>query len=348
MVAIAAVMVGLSWLGLTVPLVADAAPRTQVVQNTNPATVDSATAERTFAITDVATVSSVSISVTYAHPDHNASSTVSAACGPPVVDDGLVARPDEMSMSLRAPSGTVVSLIATSQYDAATPAGTMITAVFSDAAAAVAGPTFVSGSFLPYDGSFAALVGEPAVGDWTLVLGDDSLGDPLCYYEATLTVEGDAAIAPSITSPATATATVGNPIRHEFVAAGNPSVTMSYSDEVLPPGVTRSGDVVSAPPTAAGTFRVRAVASNGVGSDAVQEFTLVVAETPSSTTAPPTTAGASAGNDGRSGDAAPTTRGGGRPAAASLAFTGASDGLLVAVGLGLVLAGLVVLRTSRR
>ena len=68
MVAIAAVMVGLSWLGLTVPLVADAAPRTQVVQNTNPATVDSATAERTFAITDVATESSVSISVTCAHP----------------------------------------------------------------------------------------------------------------------------------------------------------------------------------------------------------------------------------------------------------------------------------------
>src|SRR5690606_31168231 len=82
-----------------------------------------------------------------------------------------------------------------------------------------------------------------------------------------LTVTGDA---PLITSADTAAGVAGSPFSHTFTAIGNPAPTLSYSNENLPPGVTRTGDTLAGTPLAAGTYTIDVTASNGVDPDAVQ------------------------------------------------------------------------------
>jgi photosystem II stability/assembly factor-like uncharacterized protein len=101
-----------------------------------------------------------------------------------------------------------------------------------------------------------------------------------------------ATAAPQITSAASANFTVGQQGSFTVTATGTPKPTLSESG-ALPSGVTfDSGKgLLSGTPAAGtgGTYSITFTAHNGIGSDAVQSFTLVVEEAPSITSAASTT-----------------------------------------------------------
>lgn len=86
-------------------------------------------------------------------------------------------------------------------------------------------------------------------------------------------------IAPAITSPASTTFTVGTPASFSVTTTGAPPPTVSESG-ILPAGVSfdASNGVLSGTPASgsAGTYPIVLTAHNGVGSDAIQNFTLTV------------------------------------------------------------------------
>lgn len=84
--------------------------------------------------------------------------------------------------------------------------------------------------------------------------------------------------APSITSANSATFSVGSAGNFAVTATGSPAPTFSVSG-VLPSGVSldASSGVLSGTPAAQGNYPVTIAASNGIGTDSVQSFTLVVA-----------------------------------------------------------------------
>lgn len=73
---------------------------------------------------------------------------------------------------------------------------------------------------------------------------------------------------------------VNQPFTYTFEAMGRPTPTITYSDENLPPGVTRDGDTLSGTPTQVGQYSITATASNGEGADAVMTLEIEVAESP--------------------------------------------------------------------
>ncbi|MGD0882140.1 MAG: Ig domain-containing protein, partial [Acidimicrobiales bacterium] len=79
--------------------------------------------------------------------------------------------------------------------------------------------------------------------------------------------------APAITSAASTTFNTGAAGTFTVTATGYPTPTITESG-TLPAGVTFSGGVLSGTPTATGTFPITLTASNGVGSNATQDFTL--------------------------------------------------------------------------
>jgi hypothetical protein len=87
----------------------------------------------------------------------------------------------------------------------------------------------------------------------------------------TLTVDAP----PKITSAAGATFTYGAAGRFTVSASGTPTPTLEEWG-TLPAGVSYSGGVLSGTPTEMGTFQVTFTASNGIGADSVQKFTLMV------------------------------------------------------------------------
>ena len=92
---------------------------------------------------------------------------------------------------------------------------------------------------------------------------------------------------PTITSTASATITAGVGFNHTFTATGDPAPTFSYTDETLPPGVTRTGDTLSGTPTTPGNYSITATASNGVAPNAVQVFEITITgDAPVITSAP--------------------------------------------------------------
>ena len=101
-------------------------------------------------------------------------------------------------------------------------------------------------------------------------------------------------VPPTITSaPPPATGTVGTAYNFTVTATGTPSPT--FTAPGLPTGVTISpAGVISGTPTTAGTFPGTITASNGVGSDATQNFTIVISlapVAPTITSAPPPATG---------------------------------------------------------
>jgi large repetitive protein len=93
-----------------------------------------------------------------------------------------------------------------------------------------------------------------------------------------ITVTGDATgTAPSITSASSTTFTVGSSGSFTVTASGSPSSTFSETG-ALPSGVTlSSAGILSGTPTGtSGTYPITITASNGVGSNATQSFTLSV------------------------------------------------------------------------
>ena len=80
---------------------------------------------------------------------------------------------------------------------------------------------------------------------------------------------------PSITSPTSATFIKGSPSSFTPTATGFPAPTITESGS-LPAGVSFAGGVLSGTPTQAGTFPITLTASNGIGVDVTQSFTLTV------------------------------------------------------------------------
>ena len=96
-------------------------------------------------------------------------------------------------------------------------------------------------------------------------------------------------VAPSFTSPATATFTEGSAGSFAVTANGSPAPTFSEVG-TLPAGVTlASSGVLSGTPTQDGTYPVTITATNGIGHRATQSFTLTVDSAPTITSTAGTT-----------------------------------------------------------
>ncbi len=91
---------------------------------------------------------------------------------------------DELSISLTSPSGTTIDLIPTDTYTDGDSLRFNIT--LDDSASDTVGST---NGGIPEDGTFAPFLGEPAVGTYTVTIGDDVGADPKSLNAATLTVE---------------------------------------------------------------------------------------------------------------------------------------------------------------
>jgi hypothetical protein len=113
---------------------------------------------------------------------------------------------------------------------------------------------------------------------------------PIATQSFTLTVNE----APNITSANSTTFVVGTPGSFTVTSTGYPSPTFNVSG-TLPSGVTLSTStgVLSGTPAVGtgGTYPITFTASNGVGSNAVQNFTLTVNQAPTITSANNTTFG---------------------------------------------------------
>jgi formylglycine-generating enzyme required for sulfatase activity len=98
---------------------------------------------------------------------------------------------------------------------------------------------------------------------------------------ATLTILS-ANQAPAFSSnPPAATATVDITYGFTFQASGNPTPTFAVASGALPPGLTlTSSGVLSGTPTQAGTYTGTVKATNGIGTDATQDFSITVAAQP--------------------------------------------------------------------
>jgi hypothetical protein len=102
-------------------------------------------------------------------------------------------------------------------------------------------------------------------------------------------VPGPSGSLPSaITSASSTTFTEGTASSFAPTVTGNPTPTVTESG-ALPAGVTFSGGALSGTPTATGTFPIKFTASNGIESNAVQNFTLTVDAAPTITSASSTT-----------------------------------------------------------
>jgi hypothetical protein len=93
-------------------------------------------------------------------------------------------------------------------------------------------------------------------------------------------------LAPTITSTSSAIYTLGVPGAFTVMASGSPAPSLSESG-TLPPGVSfdSTTGILSGTPLASGSYPIVFTASNGVGSNATQNFTLAVDESPTLTSA---------------------------------------------------------------
>jgi hypothetical protein len=131
----------------------------------------------------------------------------------------------------------------------------------------------------------ATLTGTPAVGSgkvWTFTITASNGVIPDARQTLALTVNE----APTITSPATATFTAGSAGHFTVTTAGFPAPSLLETG-ALPGGVTfidngnGTATLTGAPaPGSGSSYPFTIMASNGAGSDAVQDFSLVVSPAP--------------------------------------------------------------------
>jgi hypothetical protein len=152
---------------------------------------------------------------------------------------------------------------------------------FSETGALASGLTFSSAGVLS---------GTPApgsAGTYPIVITASNGVAPNATQNFTLTVGQ----APAISSPASATFTVGTAGAFTVTATGFPAPTFSEAG-ALPPGLTlSSAGVLSGTPAAGsgGTYAITITAQNGVAPNATQAFTLTVNQAPAITSAASTT-----------------------------------------------------------
>lgn len=139
----------------------------------------------------------------------------------------------EIFMVLSSPQGTDVVLVedvlnsggsgASSTYSSNSVYNGQVTVTFDDQTAQlVGGSAPTNGTFRPIE-PLSAFNGEDPVGTWSLKLGDSGAGEPLCFYEYTLTIDADqppvgesktvslAENSPNNTAVTTVSATDGDP-----------------------------------------------------------------------------------------------------------------------------------------
>ena len=137
-------------------------------------------------------------------------------------------------------------------------------------------PTFSESGTLPSGITFSGgvLSGTPAAGtggSYSFTITASNGIGTAATQSFTLTVDQ----VPSITSANSTAFTAGVAGSFTVLTAGYPAATISESGP-LPSGVTFSGGVLSGTPTLAGSYPISFTASNGVGSNATQNFTLTV------------------------------------------------------------------------
>lgn len=111
--------------------------------------------------------------------------------------------------------------------------------------------------------------------------GRADIGSDFALDDISLTLSKSSA--PAFTSVDNATFVAGKQGSFQVTAAGSPSPTISLAEGKLPAGMTlNSSGLLSGTPKAgtSGTYTLKLKASNGIGVDAVQSFTLVVQQAP--------------------------------------------------------------------
>ncbi|OWK37752.1 beta strand repeat-containing protein [Fimbriiglobus ruber] len=171
--------------------------------------------------------------------------------------------------------------------DAATFA-TGTTNTFTATATGSPTPTFTETGTLPAGVTFSngVLSGTPtAAGTFPITItATNGIGTD-ATQSFTLTV----GTAPTITSADNTGFGTGTAGTFTVTATGTPAPTFTETG-ALPAGVTfTSAGVLSGTPTAAGTFPITITATNGIGTDATQSFTLTVGTPPAITSASSTT-----------------------------------------------------------
>ena len=152
-------------------------------------------------------------------------------------------------------------------------------------------PTIGESGTLPagvtFNSATGVLSGTPTQsGSFSITLGATNGVGSDATQSFTLTVNE----APSITSANATTFTTGQSNSFTVTATGNPAPTFSETG-TLPTGVNLNSTtgVLSGTPTASGSFPITMKATNGVGSDDTQSFTLTVNDAPAITSANHTT-----------------------------------------------------------
>ena len=130
--------------------------------------------------------------------------------------------------------------------------------------------------------SFAYLSGTPTTAgtfNTTITVTNASGSDT-----KTLVYTIGGGVAPSFTSPAMATATVG--VYFNFIIEADGSVPMTYTASTLPAGLSLSGNVITGTPTTAGSTNVLVTGTNSGGSANQTISLLVIPPTPPVFTSP--------------------------------------------------------------
>lgn len=189
--ALAAAVVALL-LAATIPSLAQAATVTKT--NTVDGSVDRATMLRTvmFAAGDFtpgSAITQVTVVLEFAKIDDFAATT-SPTCGPPPVTGDAFEANGELFFRLTSPAATTIDLIAAGSYGDADGFGGQVTLTLDDAATSMLSGTPATGTFKPSQ-ALSAFAGQSPAGDWTVTAGDNGTRDPLCFYEASVTITAE-------------------------------------------------------------------------------------------------------------------------------------------------------------
>lgn len=146
---------------------------------------------------------------------------------------------EEIRFRLYAPDGTMVPLVRFNDYLGSNPDVGPVTVIFDDAAAfSVIGRPIEDGSFKPSSGAMADYDGQSPAGDWVLELSDQWLDDPLCFFDATLTITVTATIDASIeVHDAPDPVLAGQTLSYEVIVTGDseyPVTGIDVTDTLAP------------------------------------------------------------------------------------------------------------------
>ena len=145
--------------------------------------------------------------------------------------------------------------------------------IFTVSASGVPSPTITESGTLPNGVEFkdGALSGTPTQ-EGVFAISFTATNE-VGFSTQSFTLPVDAA--PTLTSAPDATFSYDAPGTFAVTATGTPAPTIeSWGD--LPAGVSYADGVLSGTPTQIGSFQITFTASNGVGADSVQHFTLTV------------------------------------------------------------------------